>query len=190
MPDIMGLYFVSVEQSVLIVGDIIYSIAIKIGCILVAFGILDFIYQWWSFEKKMMMSKQEVKDEFKQTEGDPQIKGKVRDLQRKAALRRMMKRVPEADVVVRNPTHYAVALAYNPQKNKAPVIVAKGVDYLALRIVEIAEEHGVVTTENPPLARGLYQAVEVEAEIPPEFYQAVAQVLSFVYNLRKRNGAL
>lgn len=190
MTSVMGLYFVSIEQSTLIIMDIIYSIAIKISCVLIGFGVLDYVYQWWSFERRLMMSKQEVKDEFKQTEGDPKIKGKLRDLQRRAALRRMMKKVPTADVVIRNPTHYAVALAYEPKRNGAPVVVAKGVDYLALRIVAIAEEHGVVITENPPLARGLYQAAEVDQEIPPEFYQAVAQVLSFVYNLKKRNAGL
>ena len=132
------------------------------------------------------MSKQEVKEEYKQTEGDPLIKGKIKDRQMAMSRQRMMQNVPSADVVVRNPTHYAVALKYDPDKNRAPVLVAKGADHLALKIVEVAEQSGVYIMENKPLARGLYEAVDLEREVPEKFYQAVAEVLAFVYSLREK----
>ena len=133
------------------------------------------------------MSRQELKEEYKQTEGDPQLKGKIRERQQAQARQRMFQKVPTADVVIRNPTHYAVAIQYDPQKNGAPVVVAKGVDSLALRIVAVAQEHQVFITENKPLARGLYEAVELDQEIPDKFYQPVAEVLAFVYSLKKKD---
>lgn len=132
------------------------------------------------------MSKQELKEEYKQTEGDPQVKGKIKERQQAQARQRMMQKVPSADVVIRNPTHFAVAIQYDPGRNNAPVVVAKGMDSLALRIVAIAEENGVFITENRPLARGLYEAVDLDREIPDEFYQPVAEVLAFVYSLKKK----
>ena len=132
------------------------------------------------------MSKQEIKDEYKQMEGDPQIKGRIRERQRQIASRRMMQNVPKADVIIRNPTHFAVALGYDSNAHRAPVVLAKGADRVALKIVEIGEENGVYIMENPPLARGLFAAVEVDMEIPEEYYQAVAQVLAFVYKLKKK----
>ena len=147
----------------------------------------DYVFQWWSFEKKLKMSKQEVKDEYKQLEGDPQIKGKIKRKQQEMAQQRMMQEVPSADVVVRNPTHYAVALKYDRKvAYKAPVVVAKGTDALALRIVAVAQEHNVYITENRPLARGLYEAVDIGQEIPREFYTAVAEVLAMVYEEQHR----
>ena len=136
---------------------------------------------------KLKMSKQEVKDEYKQLEGDPQIKGKIKRKQQEMAQQRMMQEVPSADVVVRNPTHYAVALKYDRKTAyRAPVVVAKGTDALALRIVAVAEEHNVYITENRPLARGLYEAVDIGQEIPREFYTAVAEVLAMVYEEQHR----
>jgi flagellar biosynthetic protein FlhB len=134
------------------------------------------------------MTKQEVKNENKQTEGDPLLKGKIRERQRSVANMRMMKKIPEADFVVRNPTHYAVAIKYDPEskKHKAPVVIAKGRGYIALKIIEIAEQNKVTVTENRLLARALYKSVKVGREIPSEFYQAVAELLAFVYNLKKR----
>ncbi len=176
----------TVEQAAAYTGSIILSIA-KTAAIIMAFiAAGDFFYQWWDYEKNLRMSKEELKEEYKQTEGDPQVKGKIKERQQAQARQRMMQNVPNADVVIRNPTHYAVAIQYNPQKNNAPVVIAKGQDSLALRIVEVAQANGVVTMENKPLARGLYETVELDREIPEQFYQPVAEVLAFVYNLKKK----
>lgn len=173
-------------QAMLFTCDMILSIA-KTAAIVMAFvAAADYFYQWWDYEKHLRMSKQELKEEYKQTEGDPQVKGKIREKQQAQARQRMMQKVPGADVVIRNPTHYAVAIQYDPQKNNAPVVVAKGADSLALRIVAVAEENGVFITENKPLARGLYEAVDLDREIPDRFYQPVAEVLAFVYSLKKK----
>ena len=129
--------------------------------------------------------RQEVKDEYKQTEGNPEIKGRIRRIQRQMAMSRMMQKVPEADVIIRNPTHVAVALKYDPDRHGAPVVVAKGLDDVALRIVKVGEEHGVYVTENKPLARALYGACKLDEGIPQEYYGAVAQVLVYLYKLRQ-----
>ena len=130
------------------------------------------------------MSKQEIKEEYKTDEGDPQIKGKIRQKMREASMRRMMQNIPKADVIITNPTHYAVAVQYDPEKYDAPFVVAKGADYLAQRIKEIGRENKVEIVENKPLARMLYANVDIGQVIPPELYQAVAEVLAFVYNLK------
>lgn len=154
--------------------------------IIIAFIILaaaDYLYQWWDFERQMRMSKQEIKEEYKQTEGDPQIKGKIKELQRRRAQTRMMQQVPQADVVIKNPTHYAVALRYKPEQDNAPVVLAMGQDSLALRIIKEAEDHRIAVVENVPLARALYAQSELNREIPPELYNAVAEVLVFIFKL-------
>ena len=143
----------------------------------------DFMYQWWDFEKQMRMSKQEIKEEYKQTEGDPQVKGRIKQVQRQMAQSRMMQQVPGADVVVRNPTHVAVALRYHPGEDAAPIVLAKGLDYLALKIVEVAEANDIVTIENKPLARRLYAEAELDRMIPPDLYEAVADVMVYLYKL-------
>ena len=143
----------------------------------------DYFYQRWDYERQIRMSKQELKEEFKQLEGDPQIKSKIKHTQRKMAQSRMMQKVPQADVVIRNPTHFAVALRYKPDQDQAPLVLAKGQDQVALRIVKVAEEHGVAVVENVPLARSLYASTELGQEIPPEFYNAVAEVLVYLYRL-------
>ncbi len=145
---------------------------------------LDFAYQKYSQFKQMKMSKQEVKDENKQAEGDPQIKARIRQIRMERAQQRMMASVPEADVVVTNPTHYAIALQYKMQEMQAPVLVAKGVDSLAARIREVADENDVPIVENPPLARALYAAVEIDEEVPAEHYMAVAEVIGYVMRMR------
>jgi flagellar biosynthetic protein FlhB len=155
----------------------------------IAFAILsvaDYLYEWWMHEKNLRMTKQEVKEEFKLMEGNPQIKGRIRDKQRQMAMSRMMQQVPEADVVITNPTHFAVALKYEESSGKAPVVIAKGQDYMALRIRKIAEEHRIQVVENKPLARSLYQSVEVGEEIPFEMYKAVAEILAYVYRMKKK----
>ena len=149
----------------------------------VAVAAMDFFYQWWDYEKNMMMTKQEVKEEYKQMEGDPQVKGKIKEIQRRRAQQRMMQQVPGADVVVRNPTHFAVALRYKPDQDDAPIVLAKGQDNIALRIVQIAEENKVAVIENVPLARALYAQAELNQMIPPELYGAVAEVLVYIFKL-------
>ncbi len=149
------------------------------------FAVIDLIYQRYSYKKSLRMSKQEIKDEFKQTEGNPEVKAKIRQLQREMAKKRMMAEVPKADVVITNPTHYAVAIRYDKEKEDAPRVVAKGVDNLALKIKEIAREAGVMIVENPPLARELYKSVDVDEIIPPKLYKAVAEVLAYVYKAKR-----
>ena len=134
----------------------------------------------------MKMSKQEVKEEYKQLEGDPQVKGKIKELQRRRAQSRMMQQVPGADVVIRNPTHFAVALRYKPEQDSAPIVLAKGQDAIALRIVAIAEENQVAVMENVPLARALYAQTELNQEIPPQLYGPVAEVLVYIFRLNEK----
>ena len=157
--------------------------------IILAFVVLaaaDYLYQWWEFERQMRMSKQEIKEEYKQMEGDPQVKGKIKEIQRRRAQMRMMQQVPDADVVIKNPTHFAVALRYKPDRDNAPIVLAKGQDALALRIIRTAEEHNVTVIENRPLARGLYAEAELNQEIPASFYNAVAEVLVYIFKLDER----
>lgn len=175
-------------QSIHYIAQAVYDIVMLIVIVLVFVAAADFIFQWWQFEKKLKMSKQEVKDEYKQIEGDPQIKSKIKQKQREISQRRMMQEVPSADVVVRNPTHYAVALKYLNYEERdafsAPRVVAKGQDALALKIVKVAEENNVYVTENRPLARSLYENVNLGAEIPPDMYQVVAEVLKEMFEAR------
>jgi flagellar biosynthetic protein FlhB len=145
---------------------------------------LDFFYQRFEFMKQMRMSKQEIKDEYKQTEGSPEVKAKVRQIRMERAQRRMMQNVPSADVVVTNPTHFAVALKYDVSAMQAPICVAKGQDNVALKIREVAEANQVTVIENPPVARALFATVEIDQEIPPEHYKAVAEIISYVFRLR------
>ena len=147
-------------------------------------AIIDFMYQKFDYEKKLRMTKQEVKDEYKNTEGNPQIKGKIKQRQQNMAKQRMIQAVPSADVIIRNPTHVAVALKYDKEKNHAPIVVAKGIDELALRIVAIAKENNVYICENIPLARALCAQVNLDCEIPAEFYQAVAEIIAVLYKNR------
>lgn len=172
-------------QAVYFIAASVFDIVMLIFIVLAFVAAADFVFQWWQYEKKLKMSKQEVKDEFKQIEGDPQIKSKIKQKQREISQRRMMQDVPTSDVVVRNPTHYAVALKYESENAySAPRVVAKGMDALALKIVKVAEENDVYVTENRPLARSLYDTVQIGAEIPPELYSAVAVVLTEMFNAK------
>ena len=161
----------------------IFLMLLKVVLGFIVIAAADFLYQWWDFERQMKMTKQEIKEEYKQTEGDPQIKGRIKQLQRQMAQSRMMQNVPGADVVVRNPTHVAVALRYHPGEDAAPIVLAKGLDYLALKIVEVAEANDVVTIENRPLARRLYAETELDRMIPPDLYEAVADVMVYLYKM-------
>ncbi len=179
--DLFVLYEITLEQALALVGEIILDVGLEISLVFVAVGLADFLYQKWKFSEEMKMTKQEVKDEYKNTEGDPQIKGRIRQKMREASQRRMMQDVPKADVVITNPTHFAVALKYDAEVSRAPIVVAKGEDFLAQKIKEIAKENKVPVIENKPLARMLYHNVDIGTEIPPELYQAVAEVLAMVY---------
>jgi flagellar biosynthesis protein FlhB len=164
------------------------SILIKCCSIIFILALLDYYYQRWQHEESIKMTKQEVKDEHKQTEGDPLVKGRIRSIQREMARKRMMEEVPRADVVITNPVRLAVALRYDPAKSRAPVVVAKGRQLVAARIREIAREHGIPVVENRPLAQNLYN-LEPGDEIPAETYQAVAEILAYVYGIRKKSAA-
>lgn len=162
-----------------------FMLSMQIGVAFTVLAGFDIFYQWWQYEKNLRMSKEEIKEEYKQMEGDPKVKGKIKELQRKMAQSRMMQQVPQADVVVRNPTHFAVALRYRPEIDGAPVVLAKGQDELALRIVRIAEENKITVVENVPLARALYATTELNQEIPPELYNAVAEVMVYLYKINQ-----
>ncbi len=165
--------------------NLVWSMVIQICIAYIALAAADFFYQWWDYERKMRMTKQEVKEEYRQMEGDPKIKGKIKEMQRKLAQSRMMQQVKAADVIIKNPTHFAVALRYKPDKDTAPIVLAKGQDEMAKRILKEADEHGIKTVENKMLARALYAACELNRAIPMEFYNAVAEVLVYIYDLNK-----
>lgn len=184
--DIYNLYDIPLISAIMLLGDIIFDIGTVICVIYVIIGIADYAFEKHKFRKDMMMTKQEVKDEWKNAEGNPEVKNKIRQKMSEASRRRMMQAVPEADVVITNPTHFAVALKYEQNKGKAPVVIAKGEDYLAAKIKEAARENNIEIVENKPLARMLYYNVELDEEIPPELYQAVAEVLAFVYNIKNK----
>lgn len=183
--DLFLLYDIPLFQVILLVGSIVIDAGLKISIVYLVVGIADLVYQRHKFKEDMKMTKQEVKDEYKNTEGNPEIKGRQRSKMREASQRRMMQNLPSADVVITNPTHYAVAIKYDANQNSAPVVVAKGEDFLAKRIKDAARENHIEIVENKPLARMLYANVDVGQEIPPELYQAVAEVLAFVYSLRE-----
>lgn len=182
--DLFALYDLGLNQAVALVGTLIINTGIKISIVYLVIGLADFIYQQHKFNEDMKMTKQEVKDEYKNTEGDPQIKGRQRRKMQEVSQKRMMQDVPKADVVITNPTHFAVALKYEAEVSSAPVVLAKGEDYLAQKIKEVARENKIEIVENKPLARMLYHNVDVGAEIPPELYQAVAEVLAAVYKAK------
>ncbi len=173
-------------QSIRLLGNIVTDLGIRVSIVILLIAFVDLIYQRVKFSNDMKMTKQEVKDEYKQSEGDPQIKGKIRQKMQEASRRRMMQELPKADVVITNPTHYAVAIRYDSSEAEAPVVLAKGEDYLAGRIKEIARENDIEIVENKPLARMLYANVDVGQMVPPELYAAVAEVLAYVYKLKGR----
>ena len=166
----------------------IFKIFIWVILIMVVVAVFDFTFQKWQFEEKLKMTKQEVKDEHKQTEGDPQVKARIKSIQFQTARQRMMHQVPEADVVVTNPTHLALAIRYRPEAMSAPQVVAKGAGRVALRIKEVAAAHGVPVVENQKLARNLYKLVHIGEEIPIQHYQAVAELLAYVYKLKGKTA--
>ena len=184
MPPIYQFYDLPLNQGIMLIGTLVVNLGLRISAFYVIIALLDFIYQKVKFRNDMKMTKQEVKDEYKNQEGDPQIKSKQRQRMQEASRRRMMQQLPQADVVITNPTHYAVAIKYDPELYDAPYVIAKGADYLAQKIKEEAKEHHIEIVENKPLARMLYANVDIGSVVPPELYQAVAEVLAFVYHLQ------
>lgn len=176
-----------IDANMAFMNDNIMSMVRTVCMIFAAVAILDFAYQRYDYEKKLKMTKQEVKDEYKQTEGNPEIKGKIKQKQREMSMNRMMQMVPQADVIVRNPTHYAIALKYDMDNDVAPIVLAKGKDHIALRIVAVGEEHKVLIKENKLLARGLYELAEINDYIPAELYKAVAELMAWVYSNKKKD---
>jgi len=182
--DLFGLIGADPSTAVATIGSVLFELLATICVILIIIGIIDRKYQQYEYEKSIKMTKQEVKDEFKNVEGDPKIKGKIRAFQMKIMQQKMMANVKQADVVVVNPTHYAVAIKFDQQTMQAPVVVAKGVDFIAFKIREIAKNNNIPIVENKPLARSLYKLVEVDQFIPPELYVAVAEILQYVFSRR------
>jgi flagellar biosynthetic protein FlhB len=167
-------------------GELMYEIVWKIGLMTLIMALIDYAYTRYQHKEDLKMTKQEVKDEHKQMEGDPQIKGRIRRAQRELARQRMMEDVPKADVVITNPTHFAVALRYNIGQDRAPVCLAKGQRLMALRIREVAKENGILVHEDPPIARSLFKTVDIGEEIPENLYKAVAEILALVDKFKNK----
>ncbi|MFB6466655.1 flagellar biosynthesis protein FlhB [Cytobacillus sp. Hz8] len=182
--EILVLSHKSIGAIMATLGNLTVQMGLFASGALLFLALLDFLYQKYDFEKNIRMSKQDIKDEYKNSEGDPLIKSKIKQRQREMAMRRMMQEVPKADVVITNPTHYAIALKYDEKKLEAPFVVAKGVDFMAQKIKLIAKENDVMTVENRPLARALYSQVEIGDAIPEEFFKAVAEILAYVYKTK------
>lgn len=185
-PLIYKMYSYTLPQAIAVIGDTVINVGIRISALFAMIAMFDLFYQKWKYHQDMMMSKQEVKDEYKNSEGDPKVKSQQKQRMQQASQRRMMQDLPNADVVITNPTHLAVAIKYDKDTNEAPVVVAKGADYLAQKIKDRARENAIEIVENKPLARMLYHNVEIGTEIPPELYQMVAEVLAYVYSLTGR----
>ncbi|HOS69232.1 MAG TPA: flagellar biosynthesis protein FlhB [Bacillota bacterium] len=183
IPELLNM---NVESTMVFIGDTIISAGIRAAVVLLILSIFDYAFQRWSFERDIRMTKQEIKDEYKLTEGNPQIKSKIKEKQRQLSLRRMMAEVPSADVIITNPTHFAVAVKYEEAVADAPLVIAKGKDLIAEKIKDTAKQNNVPIVENKPLAQALYKSVEIGSQIPSELYKAVAEVLAYVYSLKDK----
>lgn len=183
IPELLAL---DMLETAVFIGNTIINTGIRVAVVLLIMSVFDYGFQFWEFEKSMKMSKQEIKDEYKMTEGNPQIKSKIKEKQRQMSLRRMMTEVPKADVIITNPTHFAIAIKYDTTKAEAPIVLAKGKDIIAQKIKEIAKDNNIPTVENKPLAQALYKSVEIGDMVPAELYKAVAEVLAFVYSLKNK----
>lgn len=181
LPVLFTIFQSDMTQSLIYALKLIMKLALNIGMIFIFLALVDYFYQRYEYEKNIKMSKQDIKEEYKQMEGDPAIKSKIKERQRMFAQRRMMQNVPKADVIIRNPTHYAIAIQYKLGEQRAPKVIAKGMDTIALKIIEIAAKNQIPCIENRSLARSLYEQVEMEAEIPEKFYQAIAEILAVLY---------
>jgi flagellar biosynthesis protein FlhB len=187
-PEIISLGDKGVGEFARVLGRLSLLLAIKISAVLFILALFDFAYQKFEFLSNVKMTRQEVKEEFKDTEGNPVLKSRIRQVQRDMARQRMMSEIPKADVVITNPTHIAVALKYNPSEMPAPMVVAKGQRLIAERIKEIAREHKIPVVENKPLARSLFKLVDAGSYIPGTLYRAVAEVLAYIYQLKNKGG--
>jgi flagellar biosynthetic protein FlhB len=185
LPKLMDIEF---RVGLGIIADTIMNVVWMVGAFFAFISVADYAYQWYEYEKNIKMSKQDIKDEYKQLEGDPYIKGKIKERQRMMSQRRMMQEVPKADIIIRNPTHYAIAIKYEVGSDVAPKVIAKGMDNIALKIILIGQEHKIHTVTDKPLARSLYENVEIDEIIPEKFYHAVAELLAFVYKMRNQGG--
>ncbi|WP_010282407.1 flagellar biosynthesis protein FlhB [Bacillus timonensis] len=186
LEEILSLSQKTVSAALIVLAKLTVQMGLFAGGALLFLSFLDYLYQRFDFEKNIRMSKQDIKDEYKKTEGDPLIKSKIKQKQREMAMSRMMQELPKADVIITNPTHYAIALKYDDTKMDAPFVVAKGVDFVAARIKEIAKEHEITTIENRPLARALYASTDIGDAIPEEYFKAVAEILAYVYRLKEK----
>lgn len=184
--DISSLIGADINFIIPYTGKLIFQVFFSVSVVVLIIAIFDLGYQKWQHEKDLMMSRSELKEELKQMEGDPLVRQRIRSIQREMARRRMMEEVPKADVVITNPTHYAVAIKYDDKNDRAPKVVAKGQNLVALRIIEIARSHYIAIFQDPPLSRLLYNTIDIGEEIPENLYKAIAEVLAFVYNLKKR----
>mgnify|MGYP001230977652 CR=1 FL=1 len=184
--EVLALSLKTPAETLAAVARLVAIMGIIASFVLLFISILDYFYQKYDYEKNLRMSKQDIKDEYKNMEGDPLIKSRIRQTQKEMATRRMMQEVPEADVVITNPTHYAIALKYEDEEMAAPIVVAKGVDFVAQKIKMIAKEHDVMLVENRPLARAMYDEVEIDEEVPEKFFKAVAEVLAYVYRMKRK----
>jgi flagellar biosynthesis protein FlhB len=185
-PDILLLFGQDVGNFFHVVSSLCFRLLLRTGMVLLVLAVLDYIYQRWTFERNLRMSKEEVKEEYKMTEGDPRVKSHIRTVQRQLARQRMMAEVPKADVIITNPTHLAIALCYENKTMEAPQVIAKGAGHVAQKIIEIGRSHGVPFVENKPLARALYKTVELGGAIPSTLYHAVADILAYVYKLKNK----
>lgn len=186
--DIDKLFDMGINAIITYLGNATFGIVLRATGVLAVIAVIDYIYQWWEYEKNLKMSKKEVKEEHKQVEGDPQVKSKIKEKQRQMAMARMMQDVPKADVIITNPTHYAIALKYDKEKCDTPFMIAKGMNLIAENIKKIASESSIPMVENKPLAQALYNNLEIGDIIPEELYQAVAEVLAYVYGLKEQQG--
>ncbi len=186
IPVLMQLSYYTLNDALIIVGDNIITLGITVGAVFIVVALIDYIYQRRKLTKDLKMTKQEIKEEYKSVEGNPLIKGQIKQKMREASMRRMMDDVPSADVIITNPTHYAVCIKYEPGENNVPVVVAKGVDHMAKRIKEVGASNNIEIVENKPLARALYATVDIGGQIPEELYQSVAEILAYVYRLKNK----
>jgi flagellar biosynthetic protein FlhB len=183
---IMRLSQVSLDAALIFLAKLVLKMGLAATIMLLFLAVFDYTYQKYDFEKNIRMSKQDIKDEYKNIEGDPHIKSKIKQKQREMAMSRMMQEIPKADVIITNPTHYAVALKYDEAKMDAPFVIGSGVDYIALKIRSIANNHDIPTIENRPLARALYEQTEIGDAVPEEFFKAIAEILAYIYRLKHK----
>jgi len=184
--EVPKLVSIDLSSGIEFIASSIMAIVKSVVIAFLAISAFDFLYQWWEYEKNIKMSKHDVKEEYKQMEGDPKVKGKIKEKQRAISMSRMMQQVPNADVIIRNPTHFAIAIRYNIEKDNAPIVLAKGQDNIAMKIIERAKENNINIVENVPLARALYKSAELNREIPLEYYEPVAEVLAWVYRMKEK----